>query len=95
MSHLTFRRYGTFLFNSLITPPSFLRPPAEVEYSALPTEDEEGAHTGADGRNTVIEDRETVAGRSLDQTAALPADVGLGFDVIPPPVPRMDPRRSD
>ncbi|PVF97822.1 hypothetical protein CPB86DRAFT_406545 [Serendipita vermifera] len=87
--------YGTFLFNSLITPPSFLRAPAEVEYSAVPTEDEENAHLHGDERNTVIEDRETAAGRSLDQTAALPADVGLGFDVIPPSVPKVDPRRSD
>ncbi|KAG8813798.1 hypothetical protein FRC17_001417 [Serendipita sp. 399] len=83
--------YGTFLFNSLISPPPFLKAPATVEYTALPTDDDEDGHA----RGTVIEDREAVAGRSLDQTAALPADVGMGFDVIPPPIPKVDPERRD
>ncbi|KAG8795673.1 hypothetical protein FRC17_008108 [Serendipita sp. 399] len=75
----------------LISPPPFLKAPATVEYTALPTDDDEDGHA----RGTVIEDREAVAGRSLDQTAALPADVGMGFDVIPPPVPKVDPERRD
>ncbi|KAG8827026.1 hypothetical protein FRC19_005994 [Serendipita sp. 401] len=83
--------YGTFLFNSLISPPSFLKAPATVEYTAIPTEDDEDGRV----RGVVIEDREAAAGRSLDQTAALPSDVGMGFDVVPPPVPRVDPARRD
>ncbi|CCA66794.1 hypothetical protein PIIN_00557 [Serendipita indica DSM 11827] len=79
--------YGTFLFNSVIAPPPFFKPPTTVEYTALPTDD--------DSPRTVIEDREIAAGRSLDQTAALPADVGMGFDVVPEPVPRIDASRRD
>ncbi|KAJ7694190.1 hypothetical protein B0H17DRAFT_1276476 [Mycena rosella] len=56
--------YGTFLFNNLVTPPSFLRPP--VVPSADP-EEAEGLLTSP-----------------LDETAALPADLGQsGFDVVP------------
>ncbi|KAF7295078.1 hypothetical protein MIND_01046100 [Mycena indigotica] len=51
--------YGTFLFNNLVTPPKFIRPPT-------PTVD--------------ASEREAL----LDETAALPADVGTGgFDVVP------------
>lgn len=84
--------YGTFLFNSIISPPSCLQPPPIVEYE--PITDDENQGLLSEERDTVIEDREVVAGRSLDQTAILPADVGLGFDVIPP-APSTDPKRRD
>ncbi|KIM31022.1 hypothetical protein M408DRAFT_327924 [Serendipita vermifera MAFF 305830] len=85
--------YGTFLFNSLISPPSFFKPAEVVEYSALPTDDDEVPEGRRSG--TVIGDREAAVGRSLDESAALPADIGLGFDVIPPPVPKIDAKRRD
>lgn len=71
--------YGTFLFNSIISAPAFFRPSQTVEYEAIPTEEE-----GALERSIVIEDRDNVVGRSLDEAATLPADVGVGYDVIPP-----------
>jgi drug/metabolite transporter (DMT)-like permease len=71
--------YGTFLFNSLISPPRLFRPSETVEYEAIPTEEEGGLE-----RSIVIEDRANVVGRSLDEAASLPADVGVGYDVIPP-----------
>lgn len=80
--------YGTFLFNSIISPPPFFKPPTTVEYTALPTEDDAVPRA-------VIEDREAAAGHSLDQTAALPADVGMGFDVVPEPVPKIHSARRD
>jgi len=70
--------YGTFLFNNLVSPPSFIRP------STSPLEDE-GLVAG---RN--LEDREEeralLSERVLRDTAVLPADLGQsGFDVEPPP----------
>lgn len=61
-----------------------------AEYSAVPTDDDENP-----GRRSIIEDREEALGRSLDESAALPADIGLGFDVMPSPVPKLDPKRRD
>jgi hypothetical protein len=87
--------YGTFLFNSLISPPPFLRASAVSEYTAVPTDDEENEDTPRRRSATVIEDREAAANRSLDQSAVLPADMGLGFDVIPSPVPKIDSGRRD
>ncbi|KAJ7470584.1 hypothetical protein FB451DRAFT_1352129 [Mycena latifolia] len=56
--------YGTFLFNNLITPPQFLRPPVAP---SVDPEEVEGLLTSP-----------------LDETAALPADLGQsGFDVVP------------
>ncbi|KAH8107183.1 hypothetical protein BXZ70DRAFT_885192 [Cristinia sonorae] len=68
--------YGTFLFNGLVNPPSFLpwlRPP----------------HTAPDSSPTLVEQEEEsrhlLAEHTLDETAALPADLGQsGFDIIPP-----------
>ncbi|KZT56690.1 hypothetical protein CALCODRAFT_483817 [Calocera cornea HHB12733] len=70
--------YGTFLFNNLVSPPSFMRP------SSTPSEDE-GLVAG---RN--LEDREEeralLSERVLRDTVVLPADLGQGgFDVEPPP----------
>jgi hypothetical protein len=82
--------YGTFLFNNIISPPPFLHAPAVSEYTAVPTDED---HEDAPVRRS--EDREAAANRNLDQSAVLPADMGLGFDVIPPPVPKIDARRRD
>jgi drug/metabolite transporter (DMT)-like permease len=71
--------YGTFLFNSLISPPRLFRPSETIEYEAIPTEEE-----GVLERSIVIEDRDNFVGRSLDEAATLPADIGVGYDVIPP-----------
>ncbi|OCH95605.1 hypothetical protein OBBRIDRAFT_788152 [Obba rivulosa] len=61
--------YGTFLFNSLVKAPAFLRPPEEPV--VVPDE--------ADERRTLL------AEHVLDETAVLPADLGQsGFDVMPP-----------
>jgi len=84
--------YGTFLFNSLISPPPFLRAAEVVEYSAVPTDDDDEPGRAS---STVIEDREAAVGRSLDESAVLPADMGLGFDVMPSPVPKIDSKRRD
>ncbi len=60
-------RYGTFLFNNLVTPPPCVRPPitlAEGQYQPLRTSED--------------------AQEALDETAALPADLGTsGYDVVP------------
>ncbi|KAI0797815.1 hypothetical protein C8Q75DRAFT_739767 [Abortiporus biennis] len=63
--------YGTFLFNNLVNAPSFLqRAPSSA---ALPAAAEE-------------ESRHLLAEHTLDETAALPADLGQsGFDIVPPP----------
>ncbi|KAH7924564.1 hypothetical protein BV22DRAFT_1195813 [Leucogyrophana mollusca] len=61
--------YGTFLFNNLVTPPSFLRPPPATQLQ-LDGEPEE-----AEG---------LLASTHLEDTAALPADLGQsGYDVLP------------
>ncbi|KAH9901202.1 hypothetical protein C8Q73DRAFT_234430 [Cubamyces lactineus] len=63
--------YGTFLFNSLVNPPRFLRP-RDAHTSAAPTEDEG-------------ETRTLLAEESLEDTAILPSELGRsGFDVVPP-----------
>ncbi|KDQ12303.1 hypothetical protein BOTBODRAFT_67501 [Botryobasidium botryosum FD-172 SS1] len=62
--------YGTFVFNNLVAPPTFVKPSVEP---ALPGGDPE-------------EQRALLVGRHLDETAALPADLGTsGYDVVPPP----------
>ena len=59
--------YGTFLFNTLVQPPRFLRP---------------RVHTAP---ATADETRALLAREALDETAALPADLGQsGYDVVPP-----------
>jgi hypothetical protein len=63
-----------------------------VEYEPIANEENQGLLS--EEHETVIEDRQEAAGRSLDQTAVLPADVGLGFDVIPP-ASTADPKRRD
>ncbi|CCL98945.1 uncharacterized protein FIBRA_00953 [Fibroporia radiculosa] len=64
--------YGTFLFNNLVTLPFFLRPAAESVPTVDPSED-------------VEENRGLLAEHVLDETAALPADLGQsGFDALPP-----------
>ncbi|GBE89727.1 Uncharacterized protein SCP_1700510 [Sparassis crispa] len=63
--------YGTFLFNNLVTPPAFLRRPSE----ATPTLLAEDA-----GEEAALLTEET-----LDETAALPVDLGRsGYDAVPP-----------
>ncbi|KAF9533489.1 hypothetical protein CPB83DRAFT_845347 [Crepidotus variabilis] len=63
--------YGTFLFNNLVTAPPFLpMPAADAPVSARRQLDEE--------------EREGLLTGNLDETAALPADLGQsGFDVVP------------
>ncbi|KAI0807203.1 hypothetical protein C8Q74DRAFT_1187396 [Fomes fomentarius] len=63
--------YGTFLFNHLVSPPRFLRLASERAATA-PTEDEDETQT-------------LLAEEALDDTAALPSELGRsGFDVVPP-----------
>lgn len=63
-----------FLFNGLVDPPRFIRTTTEST-ATLPSAvlaDEEARHL--------------LAEHVLDETAALPADLGQGgFDVVPPP----------
>jgi hypothetical protein len=88
--------YGTFLFNSIISPPSFLHASALSGYTAVATDDEDDEEVPRVRRaSIVIEDREVAANRSLNQSAVLPADMGLGFNVIPSPVPKIDAGRRD
>jgi hypothetical protein len=62
----------------------------------VPTDDEDDEEVPRVRRaSIVIEDREVAANRSLNQSAVLPADMGLGFDVIPSPVPKIDAGRRD
>ncbi|KAH7912142.1 hypothetical protein BJ138DRAFT_1061692 [Hygrophoropsis aurantiaca] len=62
--------YGTFLFNNLVTPPSFLRPPPSTAHVHLDEEAEEAEALLSSSR--------------LEETAALPADLGQsGYDVLP------------
>ncbi|KAG6886003.1 hypothetical protein C0993_006119 [Termitomyces sp. T159_Od127] len=64
--------YGTFLFNNLVSPPSCLPNPPPAN-SPVRITDEEGEETDA-----------LLSSSVLDETAALPADLGQsGFDVIP------------
>lgn len=61
--------YGTFLFNGLVNPPSFLRRPLVLE-ETVGGEAEEG--------------EALLASQHLDDTAALPVDLGQsGYDVLP------------
>ncbi|KIO17859.1 hypothetical protein M407DRAFT_84541 [Tulasnella calospora MUT 4182] len=68
--------YGTFVFNNIVLPPTFVRP---------------GHHHGGVDENSPLLDEEEegralLAGRHLDETAVLPSDEGrTGFDVVPPP----------
>jgi len=60
--------YGTFLFNNLVQPPSFLRSPPALASPA----------TGAEEGDALL------AASALDESATLPADLGQsGFDVLP------------
>ncbi|PIL23824.1 transporter [Ganoderma sinense ZZ0214-1] len=62
--------YGTFMFNHLVAPPSFLRPPTEA--NTPPNLDQSETQT-------------LLADEALEDTAVLPSDLGLsGFDVVPP-----------
>ncbi|KAG0705045.1 hypothetical protein DFH29DRAFT_908548 [Suillus ampliporus] len=65
----SFLVYGTFLFNGLVTPPPFLHPPSVLE-ETVGGEAEEG--------------EALLASQHLDDTAALPVDLGQsGYDVLP------------
>jgi hypothetical protein len=65
----SFLVYGTFLFNGLVNPPSFLNPPLVLE-DTVSGEAEEG--------------QALLASQHLDDTAALPVDLGQsGYDVLP------------
>ncbi|KAG1803559.1 uncharacterized protein HD556DRAFT_1227206 [Suillus plorans] len=65
----SFLVYGTFLFNGLVNPPSFLHPPLALE-ETVGGEAEEG--------------EALLASQHLDDTAALPVDLGQGgYDVLP------------
>ncbi|KAK7693264.1 hypothetical protein QCA50_002831 [Cerrena zonata] len=71
--------YGTFLFNNLVNPPSFIRPAESEGDSPLAPE----------------ESRHLLAEHTLDETATLPADLGQsGFDIVPPPEQRARDNRS-
>ena len=59
------------MFNHLVSPPRFLRPASE-RAAAAPAEDEGETQT-------------LLAEEALDETAALPSELGRsGFDVVPP-----------
>ncbi|KAF8655987.1 hypothetical protein AX16_002847 [Volvariella volvacea WC 439] len=61
--------YGTFLFNNLVAPPSFLAAPSSLHPVASDVDEEE---------------RQGLLSGPLDETAALPADLGQGgYDVVP------------
>ncbi|CAL1704208.1 unnamed protein product [Somion occarium] len=65
--------YGTFLFNNLVNPPKYLRP-TEIE---------------AESPLAAEESRHLLTEHTLDETAALPADLGTsGYDIVPPPEQR-------
>jgi hypothetical protein len=66
-----------FLFNNLVRPPPCIPMPAEEPATVGRDEEErEGLLSGHVGR--------TRTGEGLDETAALPADLGLsGYDVVP------------
>ena len=58
------------MFNHLVAPPSFLRPPTEA--NAAPNLDQSETQT-------------LLADEALEDTAVLPSDLGRsGFDVVPP-----------
>jgi hypothetical protein len=60
--------YGTFLFNNLVQPPSFLCPPPTFIVPTTRVEEAEALLTSS----------------ALDESATLPADLGQsGFDVLP------------
>ncbi|KAF8319421.1 hypothetical protein DL93DRAFT_2075093 [Clavulina sp. PMI_390] len=71
--------YGTFVFNDLYEPPSFLKPaPSSVPGIAITSS--EDLESAADERRALL------AQEHLDETATLPADLGTGgYDVVPPP----------
>ncbi|CAA7265396.1 unnamed protein product [Cyclocybe aegerita] len=72
--------YGTFLFNNLVKVPSFLPSPAPASPSTREEDEEEreGLLTGHQGHPSLSQSQ------TLDETAALPADLGQsGFDVVP------------
>ncbi|KAF8162918.1 hypothetical protein B0H34DRAFT_693440 [Crassisporium funariophilum] len=63
--------YGTFLFNNLVPVPPCMPGPRPLSAAAAERVDDE-------------EEREGLLTNPLDETAALPADLGLsGFDVVP------------
>ncbi|KIK97087.1 hypothetical protein PAXRUDRAFT_825301 [Paxillus rubicundulus Ve08.2h10] len=64
--------YGTFMFNNLVNPPSFLRPsPSPTAMDAVDAEEAEEAEA-------------LLASSRLDESATLPADLGQsGYDVLP------------
>ncbi|KAG8930612.1 hypothetical protein FRC03_010808 [Tulasnella sp. 419] len=65
--------YGTFVFNNLVLPPSFIRHTPSV--AGEPNE-----------RTSLLHNEEDVIRAHLDETAALPSDLGRsGYDVVPPP----------
>jgi len=69
--------YGTFVFNSLVAPPSFLRVPTATSGGVPPSEN-------APLLGEEEEDVAAAARRSLEETAILPSDLGRsGFDVVP------------
>ena len=75
-SHALIMSLFQFVFNDLYEPPNFLKPTV-VPGIAL------GGEAGIGGAD---ERRALLAERHLDETAALPADLGTGgYDVVPPP----------
>ncbi|KAG8858524.1 hypothetical protein FRB96_005196 [Tulasnella sp. 330] len=72
--------YGTFVFNNLVLPPSFVRPGETLSGAG-------GA--SASGENAPLlgeENDDDGVERRLSETAVLPSDLGQsGFDVVPPP----------
>ncbi|KAF8484385.1 hypothetical protein JB92DRAFT_2821426 [Gautieria morchelliformis] len=63
--------YGTFLFNNLVNPPACVRPPAVPSATALQ-------------EDVAAEERALLREEVLEETAALPADLGTsGYDVVP------------
>ncbi|KAH6919043.1 hypothetical protein BKA70DRAFT_40223 [Coprinopsis sp. MPI-PUGE-AT-0042] len=76
----SFLVYGTFMFNSLVRPPPCIpMPPAEPAAVGRDEEEREGLLSGRVGSRS-----RTRTGEVLDETAALPADLGQsGYDVVP------------
>ncbi|KAH7889648.1 hypothetical protein F5I97DRAFT_1802606 [Phlebopus sp. FC_14] len=61
--------YGTFLFNNLVSPPFFLRPPPTIAPADEEAQEAEGL---------------LVSSQRLDESATLPVDLGQsGYDVLP------------
>ncbi|KAG2020860.1 integral membrane protein, variant 4 [Coprinopsis cinerea AmutBmut pab1-1] len=72
--------YGTFLFNNLVRAPPCIPMPAPEAIAAPPS----GTAGPSSARARDEEEREGLLSSTLDETAALPADLGQGgYDVVP------------